>query len=304
MNTKRNRWLAAALGLVVLFFFGDLAYRKLYEEPRKASEDRKDQLDERLKKTKLDLAKAKQATEELEGLESKSLPWDAERAQERYQDWLVQLAKDANLSNTRVDASNPVAVTGTDRATRRAYEMFKRFTFTISGSGDLTQVTRFLYDFYRGGHLQKITSLSLIPSSGDQLNLSMTVEALALPNADREAELTTLVSADLALEDVRDYHAIARRNFFGRGGANSAWSEIELTAVTSNAQGASEAWFAVGPSKRTEIVRLGESLTLPSLEVRVVQVDEAAATATVAVDGTLYLITIGTALADGTLVKR
>ena len=179
MNTKRNRWLAAALGLVALFYFGDLAYRKLYEEPRKASEDRKDKLAESLKRTKLDLAKAKQATEDLEGLESKSLPWDAERAQERYQDWLVQLAKDANLSNTRVDASNPVAVTGTDRATRRAYEMFKRFTFTISGSGDLTQVTRFLYDFYRGGHLQKITSLSLIPSSGDQLNLSMTVEALA-----------------------------------------------------------------------------------------------------------------------------
>ena len=52
--------------------------------------------------------------------------------------------------------------------------------------------------------------------------MTVSIEAIALPNADRESELTTLVSTDLALEHVRDYQLIARRNFFGRDGAASA----------------------------------------------------------------------------------
>jgi hypothetical protein len=303
MNTKRNRWLLAAMGFVALLYFGDLGYRKLYEEPQAANERLKEQLDERLKKAKLDLAKSKKVTEQLESLENRSLPWDAEMARDRYQKWLLQTAKDAKLVNTNVDSSNPIPKTRTDRKTRRTYEMFKRFTFSLNARGDLGQVTQFLYSFYRGGHLHKIRSMSLNPvGSEGQLNLSLSVEALALPFADREAELTSLVSEELAMDNVRDYYLISRRNVFGRGGANSAWKQIELTAVTSDVQGVAEAWFAVGSNKRTEIVRLGDSLSLTSLDLRVVQLDETKATATVALDGDLYLLSIGKNLAEASLL--
>ena len=74
MNTKRNRWLLAALGVVVLFFVGDTGYRKFVEEPKQANERLKEQLDKRIKSAKLELAKSKKVTEQLEQLELEVAP--------------------------------------------------------------------------------------------------------------------------------------------------------------------------------------------------------------------------------------
>jgi hypothetical protein len=180
--------------------------------------------------------------------------------------------------------------------------MFKRFTFSLRGRGELGQITRFLYDFYRGGHLHKIRSMSLNPlSDGQQVDLSVSIEALALPNADRQDELTTVASEQLALADVRDYQLISRRNFFSSGGAASAWKQIRLSAVTSDVRGVQEAWFLVGDDPRTRVLQTSQTLSLPSLELRVVSLDDTSAT--VDADGTLYRVDIGQSLAEGTRVQ-
>ena len=224
-------------------------------------------------------------------------------ARARYQDWLLQLAKDAKLTNTSVDSGDPVAVTATSRKGKRPTEMFKRFTFTLSGRGDLGQVTKFLYDFYRGGHLHKVRSISLNPiGQGQQVDLSLSIEALALPNADREADLTTLVSQQLAQADMRDYQLIAHRNFFSNGGTESAWKQIQLSAVTSDARGVGEASFKVGAENPTQILQLGQALAMPSFEVRVVSLDET--TATISIDGQLYRLAIGQNLAEATPIAE
>ncbi|MHB8862097.1 MAG: hypothetical protein ACYC6N_06820 [Pirellulaceae bacterium] len=297
MNISRNRWLGVGLGLVVLFFVGDLGYRKLYQEPVEEHERLKEQLTKRLKTAKMEMAKSKRVGEQLEKLEQKSLPWDAEMARARYQDWLVQVAKDAKLTNTSVDSGDPTSTTMSAGKGKRSVEVFKRFTFSLRGRGDFGQVTKFLYDFYRGGHLHKVRSMSLNPvGQGQEVDLNVSIEALALPNADREAELTTLVSEQLAQADVRDYQLIARRNFFGSGGTESAWKQIQLSAVTSDVRGMGEAWFHVGAQTQTQILQLGQVLTMPSFEVRVVSLDET--TATVSVDGRLYRLAIGQNLAE------
>jgi hypothetical protein len=260
-----------------------------------------DQLDERIKSTKLDLAKSKRIGEQLETLEQQSLPWDAEMARSRYQSWLLQLAKDAKLTNTNVDSGEPSSVKYTSRRGKRSIEMYKKFTFTLRGRGELGQVTRFLYDFYRGGHLQKIRSLSLNPvGQGQQVDLNLSVEAIALPNADREAELTSLVSEELAHANVRDYQLISRRNFFGRGGAQSAWRQIQLSAITSDVRGVSEAWLQVGAERQTRMLQVGQVLPMPSFDLRIVQLQETIAT--VDVDGQLYQMSIGQSLAEATPV--
>ena len=303
MNTKRNRWLLGALGLIVAFYVGDLGYRKLFEEPAQKNERVKELLGKKLKSTQQELVRSAKVVEQLEQLEQKSLPWDAEMARARYQDWLLQLAKDAKLTSTSVDSGEPVAVTKTRRGSKRPIEIYRRFSFSIRGRGDLAQVTKFLYDFYRGGHLHKITSMSLNPVSGGQeVDLSASIEALALPNADREAELTTLVSNELALEDVRDYQFISRRNFFGRGGTQSAWSQIRLTAVTSDVRGKGEAWFKVSDQRDTDMLQVGQALSMPSFDVLVVALDEAGAT--VSVDGQFYHLTIGQSLAQAAPVAE
>ena len=161
------------------------------------------------------------------------------------------MAKDAKLVGTSVDSGDPVAVTQTRGKSKKAIEIYKRFSFSVRGRGDLGQVTKFLYDFYRAGHLHRIRSMSLNPiGQGQEVDFNASIDAIALPNADREAELTTLVSEDLALQDARDYQFISRRNFFGRGGTQTAWKEISLTAVTSDVRGVGEAWFKVAQEQR------------------------------------------------------
>ena len=164
MKGTRNVWLLSALGLIVLAFLGEMGYRRFYEEPLARNEQVKEQLKKRLKSSKLDLAKAKQVVDQLEQLEQKSLPWNAEMARARYQAWLLQLAQETKLVSTSVDAGDPVAVTRSGRGRgSRPVEMFKRLSFSLRGRGDLGQVTRFLYGFYRGGHLHKIRTMSLNP---------------------------------------------------------------------------------------------------------------------------------------------
>ncbi len=302
-NTKRNRWLLGALGAMVLFYFGDMAYTKLYEEPTVKSAKLEEQLTKKIQASKLALAKSKRAAQQLEQLEQKSLPWDSEMARSRYQAWLLQLAKDAKLKGTSVDSNEPVSVTKTFRGSKKPILLSKRFGFSLRGRGDLGQVTKFLYEFYRGGHLHKIRTMNLNPvGQGQEVDLSISIEALALPNADREAELTSLVSEELALHDVRDYQLIARRNFFGRGGTHSAWKQIRLSAVTSDVRGVGEAWFKVADLSNTVMLPVGQSLARSSFDILVVSLDDSSAT--VSVDGQLYRIAIGQSLADAVPVTK
>jgi hypothetical protein len=295
MNLQRNRWLLGGLALVVVFFVGDQGYKRLIGEPARFHEQQKSRLDQRLRDAKLELAKAKRVGRELEALEKKSLPWDPELARARYQDWLLQLVKESGLVNANVDSGEPITVSRADRKTKRSVEIFTRYTFTVRAKGDLAQITRFLFDFYRGGHLHKIRSFSLTPlGQSQQVNLNVTIEALSLPQADREAELATLVSEQLARPDVRDYQLIARRNLFGMGGGHWAWKQIVLTAVTYDVQGVAEAWFTAGKDKETRILRIGEVLAIPSVQMKLVSVTDNRAT--VEVDGQRYQLLIGQSL--------
>lgn len=302
MNIPRNRLMIVGLGIVVLLFLGDMAYRKFYSEPIAEFENQKKQISKRLRETKAATNKAQRAAKQLDELAQASLPWDPEVARERYQDWLLQLAKDAKLENTSIDASDPASVTMSAGRGKRPVEIYKRFSFSLRGRGDFERVTRFLYEFYRAGHLHKIRSMSLNPvNQGQEIDVGLSIEALALPNADRETELTSVVSQRLALTDVNNYQLIAQRNFFGTGSTESAWKQVVLSAVTSDVHGVGEAWFTVGTDSQTRILQLGQSLSLPALEVRVVALEETIAT--ISIDGRLYKIAIGQNLAEAVPVE-
>lgn len=300
--TKRHRFLLVVLGLVVLYYVGRYGYENFVEGPADKNARLKAQLTKKLKSQKQSLTRAVHSVDRLEQLEQKSLPWDAAMARSRYQAWLLRLAQEARLEGTSVDSSEPIPVTRSFRRSRSSVELYKRFTFSVRGRGDLGQITEFMYSFYRGGHLQKIRSLNLNPvGQGQQIDMTLSIEAIALPNADRETELTSLVSEELAMPDVRDYQLIARRNFFGRGGTRGAWKQIELSAVTSDTRGIGEAWFKVAGHSQTVMLEIGQSLSQPSFDVTVVALDELGAT--VNVDGQLYRLTIGQTLADAAPVQ-
>jgi hypothetical protein len=167
----------------------------------------------------------------------------------------------------------------------------------------LDQVTSFLYAFYDAGHLHKIRSMSLRPLQGaEQIDLNLSVEAIALRDATRSDELTTVSVDTLALADRGGYQPLVQRNLFRAGAVNLVEKNTVLTAITSDVRGAHEAWFSTGANRQTHVLAEGNSLPVDTRSLQVVRID--AEQVVVAFGGQQLMLTVGKSLADATPVHQ
>jgi len=158
-----------------------------------------------------------QVLQQLARYESQSLPGDWEVARSLYRAWLLELVDDVKLANPTV-ASGP--------ARKERYHTLP--SFSVRGHGTLEQLKIFLFAFYQTDLLHQIRSLSIRPpAQGNQLDLSMSIEALVLdhiaPDGDDGDQQTVVeefrqrcsrVSNRLASDNLEDYDVIDRRNLF------------------------------------------------------------------------------------------
>ena len=149
-----------------------------------------------------------QADDTLAALEKRSLPYDVVAARSQYQDWLTKLAETNKIVQSTVEVGSPTSVTVKD-GDGKAMEAYKRYAFTLSGVGRLEDVIQFLFGFYQGGHLHKITSLSLAPS-GRVFNINVVGETLGLATCARQSKLSTEKGKRLAFATVSEYDPIVR----------------------------------------------------------------------------------------------
>ena len=293
----RKRVLLIIAAIAVLMYGGDLAYRRLLLTPLEADAKRAGEMLKSIQKAKRSVTEAKHVAHELEGLEARSLPFDVEFARSEYQAWLLKLANDANLENTQVNSAQPVVVSTSGNG-RRSRKAFQRLSFSIRGRGDIKQIVSFMYDFYAAGHLQKIVAVHLSPvGKNEQLDMSLSIEALALATATRQSKLTMERSSQLAHEELNAYECIVSRNLFVVGGNSQLALAVTLTALTKNVQGVPEAWFTIGLQQETSILRSGSVLVNGPLEAKVISIDPAAVV--VDINGELLRIFVGQTLADG-----
>lgn len=209
------------------------------------------------------------ADDMLKSLENRSLPYDPEMARSAYQNWLTKLVASNDLAQSSVDVAMPISVTITENGKKK--EAYKRYAFTVNGAGRLEQATRFLFDFYQGGHLQKINSLSLTPASGGQFSMTITGEAIGVPTCDRKSELSTASAMRPEQDDFDVYAKIVRRNIFSReAGETLKW--VKLSSVTFDKTGAPEAWFKVGRQQATKKMQRGEKLELSVHAIEVIDI--------------------------------
>ena len=151
-------------------------------------------------------------------------------------------------------------------------------------------MTEFLYGFYRGGHLHKISSLSLSPVGGGRISISVSGEALGLPSCDRKSELSTEIGQRLAFDNIGSYDQIARRNIFSReAGATLKW--IALSSVTFDKSGLPEAWFKVGQAQETKRLQRGEAIDVSVHHIEIIDIQPRAVLAEV--DGMIVDLPIG-----------
>lgn len=202
---KREKILAVVVGGLLLL----VALRSLFGRVSAALADRRGQVatlqDEiASKETKVD--RGNRAAARLAAWEQRSLPSDLELARTLYQNWLLGLVDAAHLSNATVDSSRAIG--------RR--NVYHKLPFTVRGRGTLEQVTRFLYDFYRASHLHQVRNLTIKPiETGSQVEVVLSIEALALPGAERKDKLSEQPATRLAHNDLKEYtRAIVGRNLF------------------------------------------------------------------------------------------
>lgn len=300
---RRTLLLMAGAGLVALFYVGDMAYRSLIEEPMKRDEAQLDKLKKNLVKAQDAQLEAKKAGRKLEAYLEHSLPADPELARSAYQDWLLKLVQTRGLENASVDPGQPTPVAVKSRRNKSKRRLvYYRLKFGLQAKGSLEQVSQFMFDFYEAGHLHQIKSISLNPiGRGESVSLSLAIEAIALADCEREAELTESTLNRLAYENPTDYGFISQRNFFARG-FSKALSQVELSAVTYDRNGDPQAWFRVGESRTTQIAKPGEKLDVELYLIGLVDVQ--ADRAVLEVDGQVVRLRVGQTVGQALELQR
>lgn len=285
MNKYRKYLLPGLLGVMVLWYGGEWALRTMLSEPLAARDERRQKLLRDIADQERLRDKARKADKELDLFRAQSLPSNLEVARSQYQAWLLALVEHVALANPNVDSSEPV--------NRKLYHSL---SFALRGRGDLSQLIRFLFEFYSTDHLHEIRSLSIAPVQGTNLlDLSINIEALVLAQADRKDRLASRRSSRLASTQLEDYQSVLKRNLFGVGDTTDPTNFTYLTSVN-YVDGIAEAWFSLRTTDELFRLRKGETLEVGQFKGTVLDITEN--DVVLESDGEHWLMTVGETLAQ------
>jgi hypothetical protein len=261
MEIKRHHWLLIVLGVVLGGYFVNGLVDRNYSQPVEAETRQIALLEKKIRDAKRQLSKLTDKVTVRDELEQRALPANSELASSSYQAWLLNLVTQLDLANPTVDSTTPIDDGDVTR-----------LQFNVKGKGNLRQLTQLLFEFYRAGHLQKISQISLTPSGGERLDLHIAIEALALRRSQNESGLSTLKSDRLVSDQLESYLVIAKRNLFGDGMASPWIRGTRLTAITYDRLGQNQCWFYVESTQQTHFLKVGDSLDLDSVVMRIVEI--------------------------------
>lgn len=293
---QRERLLAKITGAVALIAGAQFAYTFV----QGAFDERKTQLDaieQELESKKTTVTRGKRAQKRLKEWEHRSLPADLDQARSLYQNWLANLVEKIRLGKAEVTSGPAMPRLG----------FYNRIPFTVRGQGSLDQITTLLYEFYRADHLHQIQRFSLAPvavgagpQAPSQFDVSLSIEALALPGADRRDKLNDAVSERLAWKELDDYRKpIAERNLFAPHSERRVSDESQdayMTAVV-KVDGQLQAWLSLRGSGRMLKLREGDKLDVGSLHGTISRIKEQAIE--IESEGKRRRVSLGKSLAEG-----
>lgn len=281
MNKYRKILLGGLFGMMVLWFGGDWLMRTALDEPLAARHARTEKLLRDIHDQERNRDKSRQSEKTLEVLKRQSLPSNLEVARSQYQAWLLGLVEHVAFGNPNVDSSEPV----------HRSKQFHVLAFSLRGRGSLEQLTRFLYEFYSTDFLHQVRSLSIAPIQGtSELDLTISIEALALPQAEHKDRLNPRHATRLASVQLEDYQVVVQRNLFGVGDTTDPTYFTYLTSVN-YVDGVPEAWFSVRTTDETMRLRQGEALEIGQFKGTIAEIIDS--DVILESDGERWLMTVG-----------
>ncbi|MBN2477562.1 MAG: hypothetical protein JXB62_23345 [Pirellulales bacterium] len=289
MMQYRKQILAAIFGLMLLFYGGDWLLKTVLRGPLQKRRSQTARLEKTIELREQQLANVRKAKQILAVWQSQSLPGNVEVARSLYRGWLLELVRHVDLAGHSVESGEPL----------RRKDRYWLLPFTVRGRGSLEQLTKFLFEFYRAPHLHQIGSIGITPSqNGEQLDLSFSIEALALPGADRTDRLASGSSNRLASASLEDYHVILQRNLFAVGGSLDAVEHTYLDGVVSAAGGRPQAWFGLRLSGEQRKLHEGEQLTVGGFTATIVEIAVEDHDVVLEADGQRWLLSLGENLTE------
>jgi len=259
----RQKLLYGVLAVIVLYFAGEWGKKTFLDEPFDIQDKRTEKLEKDLMKAKKTFNRAKKTSQDIAKWEARSLPRDPNKARTLYQEWLVDLVEKVGLNSPSFDSGTPSQRGG----------IYHSLSFSIRGQGSLQQLTNFLYEFYSADHLHRIQSIAITPlRSAGLLDLSISIEALALANSAQTDRLSTGIREEFAEKTIEDFAVIYRRNVFGIGAGDIAAEATVLTGTPAGA-GQPEAWFQLGTDGSVAKLKVGETLQVGQFTGIVAEID-------------------------------
>lgn len=298
---RRQYMLLAVMGAIALFFIGDWAHKGM-RRPIDEARAKTVRLKQDIKKRKESLGRLRIASKQLARWRGQSLPGETEVARSLYRAWLLELVDDVRLLNPSVRSSEPVA---------QKKGLYYTLSFSVRAHGTLEQLKIFLFAFYQTDLLHQIRSLTIKPpAQGNRLDLSMSIEALALGQTaagdgsedqqmvvDAFRERSWRVADRLASDTLEEYDVIDRRNLFGMGTGGTA-DPMDHTYLTSISivNGEPEVWLTMRTTNEVKKVPLGEVFEIGPLVCTIA--DVYGQDVIIESDGERWLLSLGDKITD------
>jgi len=321
---QRERRLALATGcvlMIALVHFGFNAVQSAFDE----RQTRINSLNQEIESKEVAVLRGKKAAKKLQAWRARSLPEDLELARSLYKNWLAEVVERNQLSQADVTL-------GTDAPKPGVYTMVP---VTVRGKGRLEQILRLLHEIYQADHLHLVKGITLIPlpdggaggggaggggfgrgggfggggfsrgggadRDGPMFDLTLMVEALALPGAEHKNGLNDAKAERLAWTDFAEYRQpILARNLFAAyrppAEEGDPARDTFVTAVTGDDDDY-EAWILVRSTGRLMKLEEGDTFDVGKLEAKVARIGPQSVE--IETGGRRRRVSLGSSLSDG-----
>ncbi len=287
----REKVLAAIVVLAIVGWGGQSLFESMLQAPLDAQRKKIESLKSKIREKDLVIEQAKEWTTKLNHWRSQSLPTDAALARSAYQNWLLELVELAEFERSNVDSGEAVNKPG----------VYQKLPFTVRARATLPKLTQFLYDFYQADHLHLIQRIGITPvANSDTLDLSLAIEALVLPQAERHEQLSRKQSDRLVGGSLGYYDGIIDRDLFGAGGIVFHAADFAYLTAILEVGDVPEVWFTNRSSGEVIKLRNGQNFEVGEFQGVIVEID----TKDVVIDSgnERWLLTLGENLSQATSI--
>ncbi len=178
---KRERFLIGIMVFVVIVIVLPMLFN-LFGTKLTVARKKRDQLVKEVNTLQAEMRTADAISRQLLEMNEAALPSDDVYARRVYQQWLTGLAQDAGLEMRSIDASSVTPIRF------KKQELYKRYSCTLHARGALAQLADFLRCLEHSGYLQLVRRVDSKPIvNSNKMDLTITIEALSLPQSERRS---------------------------------------------------------------------------------------------------------------------